>query len=503
MVRTAGSGARPRWASDYSDGEEQDQSASEEEEVVSEEEYKPSSTKKGSKPRSRTPAKSPKSKSKAAKTPRGKISPSKTPASKRKFSRADSEEPAPKKKIKKEKPKVDSSRASGRAHKKVKYSYDSEEEEEEEDDDSEIEILDPSESEEEDYRRPAKKGSNKKVSKKSNHRLSKVVTSRDKQTHEDFPPVSEMVIESIKALKDPPRKGSTLRSIKETITLNWPVNMRIYDAKIKKFVQHGLASGQLIQTKGKGFSGRFTVKGLKPKKKKVKKEKLEKFDEDLVEYQPKKTKRDEERVKDQEEMERKRLERMIWEEKVKAEKAAERANRPKKHVVKRDTFEVESIKGKKEVNGKTYYLIQFVGFAKRSWEPEENVSGCPELVDAFEEEERQKEAEMAEIKRLAEEEGIYEVHRILEVKFNKDKTREFLIRWKGTGPEGDTWEPEANLDCKDLIEVFMAKWEKVVSVDAKSLREAPKKVQRLAFSNSARVGKRNQGFRVTYEDMDE
>lgn len=39
----------------------------------------------------------------------------------------------------------------------------------------------------------------------------------------DLPPVSEMVIESIKALKDPPRKGSTLRAIKETIGLNWPV----------------------------------------------------------------------------------------------------------------------------------------------------------------------------------------------------------------------------------------------------------------------------------------
>ena len=39
----------------------------------------------------------------------------------------------------------------------------------------------------------------------------------------ELPPVAEMVIESIKALKDPPRKGSTLRAIKETIGLNWPV----------------------------------------------------------------------------------------------------------------------------------------------------------------------------------------------------------------------------------------------------------------------------------------
>ena len=46
---------------------------------------------------------------------------------------------------------------------------------------------------------------------------------REVKRKPELPPVSEMVIESIMALKDPPRKGSTLRAIKETIGLNWPV----------------------------------------------------------------------------------------------------------------------------------------------------------------------------------------------------------------------------------------------------------------------------------------
>jgi hypothetical protein len=36
---------------------------------------------------------------------------------------------------------------------------------------------------------------------------------------------------------------------------------------------------------------------------------------------------------------------MIWEERVKAERAAERASRPKKLKPKKDDYEVEAIKG--------------------------------------------------------------------------------------------------------------------------------------------------------------
>jgi hypothetical protein len=53
------------------------------------------------------------------------------------------------------------------------------------------------------------------------------------------------------------------------------------------------------------------------------------------------------------------------------------------------------------------------------------------------------------------------VERILEVQLLKNGKREFLIQWKGFSKAKSTWEPEENLDCKDLLEAFTAKLEKV------------------------------------------
>jgi hypothetical protein len=77
------------------------------------------------------------------------------------------------------------------------------------------------------------------------------------------------------------RKGSTLSSIKQTIALNWPVNMTTYASKIKKFISKAVESGELVQTKGKGFQGRFTVPGMKVKRKKKKKKVVLSDEEDL------------------------------------------------------------------------------------------------------------------------------------------------------------------------------------------------------------------------------
>jgi len=48
----------------------------------------------------------------------------------------------------------------------------------------------------------------------------------------------------------------------------------------------------------------------------------------------------------------------------------------------------------------------------------------------------------------------------MEVHFKKNGVREFLIHWKGFSHKDDTWEPEKNLSCPDLIEKFMAKVDK-------------------------------------------
>ena len=54
---------------------------------------------------------------------------------------------------------------------------------------------------------------------------------------------------------------------------------------------------------------------------------------------------------------------------------------------------------------------------------------CQALIDAYEEEERKKKEEMAEIRRLAEEEGIWEVAKILEAKTKKVSKSEYVRVW--------------------------------------------------------------------------
>lgn len=85
---------------------------------------------------------------------------------------------------------------------------------------------------------------------------------RAKPSH---PRTSEMVSSAIKSLKE--RGGSSLQAIKKYIAANYKVDSEKLAPFIKKYLKAAVASGELVQTKGKGASGSFKLaSSAKPEK---------------------------------------------------------------------------------------------------------------------------------------------------------------------------------------------------------------------------------------------
>ncbi|XP_026499182.2 chromobox protein homolog 1-like [Vanessa tameamea] len=194
-----------------------------------------------------------------------------------------------------------------------------------------------------------------------------------------------------------------------------------------------------------------------------------------------------------------------------------------------EEFEVEKIVDSKRIKGKLHYLIRWKGYSVDSdtWEPAHTLS-CPDLINKFNEEKEnskntpksnkkrkgvKKESKSPPKKTKTEWDGKnadanaeYEVERILEVHHKKNGAREFLIHWKGWASQFDSWEPESNLNCPELIKKFMDKVDVARSSESRNLRVAPETTHRFTLqdpSSGRRLSKRRgQRQRVRYDNAE-
>ena len=121
-------------------------------------------------------------------------------------------------------------------------------------------------------------------------------------------------------------------------------------------------------------------------------------------------------------------------------------------------YEVEAIRKMVREDGAAQFLVKWKGYDEETWEPEENLTSCKDLLDEFLDQLGSNEA-AAYGSDGAEPE--YEVEAIRKM-VREDGVPKFLVKWKGYGDEDNTWEPLANLTgCEDLLDEFLDELESI------------------------------------------
>ncbi|XP_063244548.1 chromobox protein homolog 5-like isoform X2 [Bacillus rossius redtenbacheri] len=185
-----------------------------------------------------------------------------------------------------------------------------------------------------------------------------------------------------------------------------------------------------------------------------------------------------------------------------------------------EEYEVESVVDSRQYKGKRQFKIRWKGYGEDNdtWEFEDNLK-CPEIIEVYLKENPEKDSSKsqkrgrttkekdAKKKKIREEssdsddnndsgESVYEVQKIMEVRFKKNGKKEFLIHWKGFQHKHDSWEPEEHLSCPELIKDILEKAEKAKDIPARELRADPKQTKRLNLAmqqKGRRLSRRHQG----------
>lgn len=84
-----------------------------------------------------------------------------------------------------------------------------------------------------------------------------VVKSKKPRVKPTHPSTAEMVNTAIKALKE--RRGSSVQAIKKYAVETYKIDAEKQGTYIKKYLKAAVASGVIIQTKGKGATGSFKI----------------------------------------------------------------------------------------------------------------------------------------------------------------------------------------------------------------------------------------------------
>lgn len=191
---------------------------------------------------------------------------------------------------------------------------------------------------------------------------------------------------------------------------------------------------------------------------------------------------------------------------------------------------MEAIVGHKSKNGESFFLVRWKGYGKEddSWEPEAELN-CDDLIEEYRKKvkvmpgpcfmfmsltfrvhfQNSKKSAGAGKKSPAAAKGVrgrkassktvstdpdkeWAVERILDSVHDDEHGVLYRIRWKGFGAKEDTWEPESNLSCEGLIEKYKRRLNEERNVDAKQLRESPKKTKRLVNETIPRSNLHNR-----------